>query len=379
MPPTGLSRFFMLTFLNTLSGPNLKPVLLQGDKAEIETKAMKINEALAETVERAGKLLEEIIEKRKFGIPLTGNERRTFNTLQKILGLPEGSNFADALKSYAHILRNYKPQELTAAFSSFGTGEITPISILKPELYTYTRAPFMKSKEAYGMRLNVDYFMVLIAGYIFSRLGSAAYDIKRGRKLYQTIHLLPYGLSEGYSQLYIQIGLKKWIKEGGLILPGLNPEEAVILWLSLILPPTTPDIFLVGIKDPAGQNPASIGVAYHLPFSSFINRASESLSKIKKKKQFRNYLKNLLWNALEPVKAENLKLKGRAIELVKLLFLAVQKENEKERNELLLRVSRIETSFYLGKEKLDEKQSQERILVSKTRRLAEFISSQYYI
>jgi hypothetical protein len=360
----------MLTFLNATLGTEIKSLRLQGDKAIIETKTMNVNEVLAQTIESAAKRLEEYTKDRKVDIPLTGNEKKIFKTLQKTLGLPEGSTFVEALKSYAQILRSYNPPKLTAAFSKFGAGDFIPISILKPDFYTLTRAPFMKGKERYEVKLNLDYFMILIAGYIFSRLGSAPYDIQRGKRTYQTVHLLPYEIGSIYSELYAVVGLEK--EEGTpTILPGLRPEEAVILWLSLILPEKTPDLFLLSINDPAGPAPASIGVAYHLPVSSFMTRAGEKLQKIKADEKLKGYLKDLLRNALNPVRPEKLKIRERAIEIAKLLFLALQKGNEKERDELLLRASRIETSMLLG----GRAEEDERWIVYKGRRLAEAIST----
>jgi len=359
----------MLTFLNATLRTEIKSLRLQSDKAVIETKIMNVNEALAQTIESAAQKLEKYAKDRKVDIPLTGNEKKTFKTIQKVLSLPEGSTFIEALKSYAQILRSYNSQRLTAAFSKFGAGDFTPISILKPDFYTLTRAPFMKGKERYQIKLNLDYFITLIAGYIFSRLGRAPYDIQQGKKTYQTVHILPYDIGSIYSQVYTLLSPEK-DEEAPTIIPGLKPEEAVILWLSLILPEKTPDLFLLSINDPAGSAPASIGVAYHLPISSFITRAGEKLQKIKNNERLRNNLKDLLSKALSPAKAEKLKIRERAIEIVKLLFLALQKGNEKERDELLLRASRIETSMLLGGRKGEE----EYWIVHKGRRLAEAIS-----
>ncbi len=368
VPPVGILRYLMLTFLNATLSSEIKSLRLQGDKAIIETKAVNVNEVLAQTMERAARRLEEYTKDRKIDIPLTGNEKKTFGTFQKSLNLPQGSTFVEALKTYAQELRKYNPQKLTAAFSSFGTGDFIPMSILKPDFYTLTRAPFMKGKERLEIKLNIDYLMTLIAGYIFSRLGGAPYDIQKGKTEYHTVHLLPYDIGSIYSEIYT---LWSPIKEKGKfsIIPGLKPEEAVMLWLSLILPKNTPDLFLLSMKDPSGSKPASIGVSYHLPISSFITRSGEKLQKIKDDKKLEGYLKDLLIKALTPAKAENLKIRERAIEIVKLLFLALQKGNEKERDELLLRASRIETSLLLGGKTEDD----ERWIVYKGRRLAEAI------
>lgn len=368
LPPVGIPRYLMLTFLNATLSSEIKSLSLQGDKAIIETKAVNVSEVLAQTIERAARRLEEYAKDRKVDIPLTGNEKKTFGTVQKSLSLPQGSAFVEALKSYAQVLRRYNPQSLTAAFSSFGSGDFIPISILKPDFYTLTRAPFMKGKERFEIKLNIDYLMTLLAGYIFSRLGGTPYDIQKGKTEYHTVLLLPYDVGSIYSELYT---LWSPVKEKGTfsILPGLKPEEAVILWLSLILPRNTPDLFLLSIKDPVGSKPASIGVSYHLPISSFITRSGEKLQKIKDNEKLKGYLKDLLRTALNPVKAEKLKIRERAIEIVKLLFLALQEGNERERDELLLRASRIETSLLLGGKKEDEYW-----IVYKGRRLAEATS-----
>jgi len=166
---------------------------------------------------------------------------------------------------------------------------------------------------------------------------------------WNTLHLFPCDLGPSISEHKKLIEIIS-TKEGWLP-PGLRPEEAVMMWLAMAAPEGAGDAILVSMRDPGGMKAAEIGVAYHIPLSSFIARAGRALDKIKRDEKAAGMMRELLAKAL------NLKIgdraRDRAVELVKLLFLALQ-GSETRRAELLLRSSRIEAMKLLSEKGKDE-------------------------
>ncbi|MHA1712126.1 MAG: hypothetical protein ACTSUS_08740, partial [Candidatus Freyarchaeota archaeon] len=292
VPPLNICKYYVLTFLSYLDYSEIDNILFYKDKILIQpATATNVNELFAEVILIARDKLEKYYERnnRRVDIPGTGkNEQKgIFKTVKERLGLPEASTFIDALQAYAQRIRGYNLQDLMYSFASFGDGDISLPSIFKPEHYALSRAPFMKSKVPFKVGINLDYFMLLLAGYVLSRVGAVPYDVKGRRTEYQTLHIFPYDIvvsPHQFSQLLDMLTPPESEEGGGQLtsrLPGLIPEEAVIIWLSLIAPKDTPDIILMSMKDPRGQKPAEIGVSYHLPLRSFMARASQSLRKIK--------------------------------------------------------------------------------------------------
>ncbi|MEM1798261.1 MAG: hypothetical protein QXX87_03465, partial [Candidatus Jordarchaeales archaeon] len=91
-------------------------------------------------------------------------------------------------------------------------------------------------------------------------------------------------------------------------------------------------------------------VTHYLPLSSFVAKSGRALKALKQRGEVANILNSLLRRALTPAIGD--KAHDRAVELVKLLFLALQ-GGERERAELLLRASRVEASK-LARNELDD-------------------------
>ncbi|MEM2156990.1 MAG: hypothetical protein QXX18_07195 [Candidatus Jordarchaeales archaeon] len=339
--PPGVARYYMLTFISFLERGKIESTAVYGDRLEIRTTAGSVAELLAGGISQATLTLKRYHERWKgVEIPASGNDKKIFASLMKRLSLPEGSSFLDALTAYSNELRSYKPQDTAAAFSRFGKGEFSLPSIFKPEQYALSRAPFMKGKEKYDAKVNLDYFMILLAGYVLSRCGRVKYEAGGGQQAWHTLHVFPYDI--GANPLVFRRLVECLSQEEGWGLPpGLRPEEAVILWLAMLVPDDAPDIILVSMKDPGGQKAAEIGVSYYLPLGSFIARSGRALRKIREDENASKFLRWLLQGALTPAVGD--RVHDRAVELVKLLFIALQ-GGELQRAELLLRASRVEAS-----------------------------------
>lgn len=347
--PPGVARCYVLTFIAFLDG--LESIAIYDDYVDVRTVAGSAAELLADGMNVAAFVLKKYNERWKgVEVPASSNDNKIFKSFMKSLHLPEEALFSDALAAYSKRLRDYRPQDLAASFSRFGEGEFSLPSIFKPEHYALSRAPFMRGKEKYDVKVNLDYFMMLLAGYVLSRVGRVRYEARKRQQAWHTLHVLPYDL--GASPMRFRQILEYLSQERGWGLPsGLRPEEAVILWLAITAPDDVPDVILMSMKDPGGQKAAEIGVSYHLPLGSFIARSGRALRKIKEDENMADFLRWLLQKALTPTVAD--KVRDRAVELVKLLFIALQ-GGEQQRAELLLRASRIEASKASRGEKDEE-------------------------
>ncbi|MBS7287546.1 MAG: hypothetical protein KIH01_02045 [Candidatus Freyarchaeota archaeon] len=345
--PLGVARYYVLTFISFLDGVE---AAIYGDHVDVRTVAGSVAERLAEGMSVAARALKKYNERWKgVEVPASGNDKKIFVSLMRHLLPSEEGTFFNALVAYSRRLRGYRPQDLAASFSRFGEGDFSLPSIFKPEHYALSRVPFMRGKERYDVKVNLDYFMLLLAGYVLSRVGRVMYEAGGGRREWHTLHVLPYDL--GASPTRFSEIVKCLSQEGGWSLPpGLNPEEACMLWLAMTAPDDAPDVILMSMKDPRGTEAAKIGVSYYLPLKSFIAKSGRALMKIRKDERMADLLRRLLQKALKPAVAD--KAHDRAVELVKLLFIALQ-GGELERAELLLRASRIE-AMKVSEEKKDE-------------------------
>ncbi|MEM1659274.1 MAG: hypothetical protein QXK94_09595 [Candidatus Jordarchaeales archaeon] len=346
--PPGIARYYVLTFISFLDEVKRERITMQGDSVEIQAVGSAAA-LLADGVSSAAFVLKKYVERWKgTEIPASGNDKKIFSSVMKRLSIPAGSTFSDALTAYSNNLRNYRPQDLAASFSSFGEGDLSLPSIFKPEQYALTRAPFMKDKERYDVKVNLDYFMLLLSGYVLSRVGRVKYEVGGGQQTWHTLHVFPYEL--GASTLEYKMLTESLSSKEGWLPPGLRPEEALIIWFAMLAPDDAPDIILVSMKDPGGQKAAEVGVTHYLPLSSFVAKSGRALKALKQRGEVANILNSLLRRALTPAIGD--KAHDRAVELVKLLFLALQ-GGERERAELLLRASRVEASK-LARNELDD-------------------------
>lgn len=362
--PPGIARYYVLTFISFLDVARIERISMQGDSVEIQA-AGSAAALLADGVSNAAFALKKYVERWKgVEVPASGNDKKILSSVMESLSIPAGGTFSDALAAHSKNLRNYKPQDLAASFSVFGEGEFSLPSIFKPEQYALTRAPFMREKEKYDAKVNLDYFMLLLSGYVLSRVGRVRYEAAGGQQTWHTLHVFPYEL--GASTLAFRRLTELLSSERERLPPGLKPEEALIIWLAMLAPEDTPDVVLASMKDPGGQKAAEVGVSYYLPLSSFAARSGRALREIKERSDLAQLLRLLLQKALTPAVGD--KAHDRAVELVKLLFIALQGE-ERQRAELLLRSSRVEASKLVGGER-----DEEYWVAYRGRRLAEVIA-----
>jgi hypothetical protein len=172
--------------------------------------------------------------------------------------------------------------------------------------------------------------MICTAGYIAAR--HSGHMVMQGKdKKFITVLFLPINLKVTRYDFYKNIRTI----EG---LPGMSPEEAVILWIALQLPKDfNEDILVLGVEEPGQsmQPVSSITIS-----NEFLLRAK----RLEKLREQQERVKELLRYALRKGVERQPEIDD-TIEYVKLLYLAVQEGYEREMLELALRSSRREASL----------------------------------
>jgi len=359
VPSLFITKLYLYTFLNLLQDCSLKEV-----EKYIIVEGKDISYDFAER-------LRDVAEfKKNENIPMSGNDRNIFEKVKNEIGCPQVSP-KDLLETYANMVESKGLQRLKDGLKSFSTskGYAMP-SIFKLELYKLVRAPLLKDGTSINIKLSLDYFIVLLAGYLMSRVGRAPYKDINDQL---SIHILP--LSLGWRSdiwyMFIQNNAQK-------LLPGFDPQEALILWLIQanweIINREIRDIFVVGVKDPKGANPASIGIGFQAPLENIIQNYSQSLEVIMENKRGKKALESLLRYALRPPDRRNLKNRELALKLTKKLFLAIEGDI-KSLEDLMLLSSRVEQSL----SRYERNESEELKNIAKYGRiLASLLLKQFY-
>jgi len=266
-------------------------------------------------------------ESKRVDIPATGNEKDILSKVKRNLNLPNEISFIEAFKKFSEMLECANEEK----FNAFVNGEKihSPLSIFKPELYSLTRGPFFDGMLKSDSILNEEAklsswdFMLRLGGFIISRTGLA--KIQSGSNVtYLSVLILPVDVN--YSQAQYKLLLNHFNS-----FPGFNPMEGTIMWMALELPAYVTNVFVVGLANPFGSNPASVKIGFHVPLSEYRNRATSFLHAVEKK-GLEATLKYVVWAGMkEKVDTER--------ELLKLLFLASQ-QDPRSIHEFILRSSR---------------------------------------
>lgn len=135
------------------------------------------------------------------------------------------------------------------------TIRIAGLSVFKPENYQYVRS-FGQSRE-FTLNLGVHSTLIGMVGFILSKIGS----VPIGKKSFLTVLITPEDISKKIKTLQLKKPLEamRSLREKGI--PGLNPTEALVLWLGLTYSNSEMNLINVFIiKEPVGQMPSSL---YH--------------------------------------------------------------------------------------------------------------------
>ncbi|MEM4200794.1 MAG: hypothetical protein QXR91_04495 [Nitrososphaerales archaeon] len=307
-------------------GPDIRPVLQDAFKKAIE---------LSQNYNQKGFRSE---------FPVTNNERKKLlPNLLKSLSLPPNASILEALEKYSKSLNSYHQQIFQSLFPFGEDGDFIPFQVFLLDLYALTRAPFFDSKYKFDFKLNIHQTMICIAGYLAAR-----HMARRIARSLLTTLIFPINLKVSKYDLYIN--LRDHISS----IPGLNPEEALILWFALKLPPSSAeDLLVIDVEEPGQSMKPISAVTVHL--TDLWLRCGKALSKLKDKE---DSVERLLRAALSKATQIRRTEADDAIEFVKLLYLAIQEGRESEKLELMLRASRLEASLATSKEPGDKQRYQ---------------------
>jgi len=256
------------------------------------------------------------------------------------------------LEAYIDVLKSPRVggfERLVKGLESFNIGRegYALPSIFKLELYALTRHTFFKDGFSMKVRVSSDFFVLMLAGYLVSRVGSARLDKNNRSKeknrskkkpSWVSVHVLPLELAWSKSQWYILQGrlFERW--------PGVRPADALILYLLIhlwdLLGNEPHDLMILGVVDPMGPKPAEAAVSIHAPLREVYTRAENSLRHILKEKWGKDVLTWLSRKALDV----NEDVREVAEKFVKLIFLSIQGDI-RALEELSLMSSRLEAGI----------------------------------
>ena len=300
---------------------------------EVEARGDDIRPVLSEAIKYAVELGKDYEQRGlRSEFPLSGNDKKSknFKNLLNTLGLNMTDNIMlNALEKYSSMIKCINFNILQQALANQINAD-SPFQAFLLETYSLTRAPFFNGKYKHKLEMNLHQMMICTAGYIASR--HSGHMVMQGKdKKFITVLFLPINLKVTRYDFYKNIR-----KIDGL--PGMSPEEAVILWIALQLPKDfNEDILVLGVEEPGQsmQPVSSITIS-----NEFLLRAK----RLEKLREQQERVKELLRYALRKGVERQPEIDD-AIEYVKLLYLAVQEGYEREMLELALRSSRKEASL----------------------------------
>jgi hypothetical protein len=362
--PEGLliPKLYLYSFLN----------LVEASRYEvgqyIELKSKDTLEAIIDGI----KTVKEILEKRRrekplqrlSELPMSGNDKKIFTKL--CLELKCDLDSIEIFGAYVDVLKSPKVgglERLRRGLENFnmGSGGYALPSIFKLELYALTRGTFFKDGFSIDQKVSSDFLVLMLAGYLVSRIGRTRLD----EKSWVSVHILPLELA--------------WSKNWWLILQqrlsglwyGIRPVDALVLYLLInlwdLLKSEPHNLLILGVTDPMGSIPAAASVSVNAPLREVYVRTERLLEHILKEEWSKNSLMQLVRRSL------SIGQPGREIaeKFVKLIFLSIQ-DDAKALEELSLMSSRLETRILAIKQPKDTER--ELLVIAKdARRIAERI------
>lgn len=363
LPKYGISRYYCIAFAHLAYPYGIESSKIEDNYLYLKIKSKNVGDLMAEMYEYVGEILKKYAEgvlsssragktnskkriKRIVEIPITGNERGILEDIKKEIGLKPDASIVEVLKKYARQLRKMEESEIEEEYG-FLEGSFTSLSIFRPELYEYTRGPFLnglRKSELVGYDskfITLGGFMIRLSGFIISRVGTSALPLPEGGFEYITTLIMP--ATELITRNFIERleNIRSFYK-----FPNLSSPEGVIIWLSLLFGEDPPNVIYVGMRNPRGQEPASIAYGENLPINNYWKRASPFLKRLREDRNCGNNLLNILLSDFSDKKS-----------LLSYLFLGSQGDM-KSALEFVLKVSRkvkgIDPDSLKSREKIEE-------------------------
>jgi hypothetical protein len=311
LPKYGISRYYGIAFANLAYSLGVESSKMEDNYICLRTKGINIGDLMAEIYEDTSRVLEKYVRgtvskdktgktkskkeiKMRSEIPITGNERGILEDVKKEVGLKPNARIIEALSTYAKKLRKMKKSEIEEEYGAL-EGGFTSLSIFRPELYEYIRGPFLNGRRkselvSYDSKsLTLGGFMVRLSGFIVSRVGISALPRPGGKVEYITTLIMPATELITHNFIGRLENIRPFYK-----FPNLSSPEGIIMWLSLLFEENPPDVIYVGMKNPRGEEPASISYGESLPTNSYWKRASLFLEKLREDRNCSKYLLDIL-------------------------------------------------------------------------------------
>ncbi|HXG07232.1 MAG TPA: hypothetical protein VNI77_07905 [Nitrososphaera sp.] len=250
------------------------PEEIQSTPYGLVVKGHDLRESLSDSVRLARRTIEKSasrhksVNKKIVEFPFDGNARR-YQTLEKInrfLSLKKDSSVSELFEGYANYLTSKCTlAELQTCMQIFDNGypndskktvKLAALSVFKPEQYEFGRSYGYIGNRDQGLYLGVHSTILGMVGFVLSKVGVVSVGTE-----YLTVLITPEDISKDVEVLTLRKYLDGIESIRRVSIPGLNPVEALILWLGLRW--SSQDAKLINviiIKEPKGQTPSSL---YH--------------------------------------------------------------------------------------------------------------------
>ncbi|MEM0327735.1 MAG: hypothetical protein QXN53_04125 [Thermoproteota archaeon] len=356
LPRYGISRYYCIAFVHLAYSLGIESPKIEDNYMHLKTKGEDIRDLMAKVYEHTSEILKNYVEvgetkskkaiKGRVEIPVTGNERGILEDIKKEISLKPDASIVETLNEYARQLKEIEESEIEKEYGDL-KGSFTSLSIFRPELYEHTRGPFLNGIRkselvSYDSKsITLGGFMMRLSGFIISRVGTSALPRSEGGFEYITTLIMPA----------TELITSNFIKRLGNIrsfhnFPNLSSPEGIIIWLSLLFGEDPPDVIYIGMKNPRGQEPASIAYEEDLPINSYWRRASRFLERLREDEECGERLLKILLSDFPDKKS-----------LLSGLFLGSQGD-VKSALEFILKVSRkvksIDPNSLKDREKINE-------------------------
>ncbi|MEM2237650.1 MAG: hypothetical protein QXR26_06310 [Candidatus Caldarchaeum sp.] len=195
---------------------------------------------------------EECDKKYRMKIPASGNDRKILSKLFQAFQLPPDASV-------------YQMTDVLAKDPIAASDDVQLPSILKPEFYEFNRMAGYVGESSRRMRQSYPAYVVglCLTGYLLCRVGYVRLDRQEKVSVLMTPSLSsssrPFAVDPGYriaAYLDAISKLEDVLCRQKYRIEGLFPETALHLWLACLIGGVK--IKLYAVKEPAGQNPATL-------------------------------------------------------------------------------------------------------------------------
>ncbi len=195
-------------------------------------------------------------------IPVSGNDKKVLKEMLSELGIRRE---VDAIEFIESVKNN-----LSTIFSSKTKNRL--IDVLKPEFYEFNRiAGYSKYNFIKHKQFSFSTIVLSLAGYLGCSIGRVRIDDKDTINIVVTPLISSTGsgfIIDHRYQVGYNSGLKSLIDytfKKSFWFDGLYPETALILLMAQLVGGV--DVTVYGVKEPGGNNPASIYAAMQISLS----------------------------------------------------------------------------------------------------------------